>query len=60
MNYAMNDLCKCSNCAGEACQCGCQLAATASTHDATRNCACGPTCGCAAEQGCMCNEWTSY
>ena len=60
MNYAMNDLCKCSNCAGAACQCGCQFAATVPVRDEKRNCACGPTCGCAAERGCMCNEWTSY
>ena len=60
MNHPMNDLCKCSNCVGEACRCGCQLAATTPMSDAKRNCACGPTCGCAAERGCMCNEWTSY
>ena len=60
MNTAMNDLCKCANCAGEACRCGCQNAAAAPVTDATTSCVCGEACGCtAAGRSCLCNEWTS-
>ena len=57
MNNAMNtmsDRCNCTGCAGEACQCGCQMAA-AQLSDARPACNCGTGCGCdAAEQGCLC------
>ena len=52
---AMNDRCNCAPCAGEACQCGCQIAA-AQLSDARPACNCATSCGCdAAEQGCLCN-----
>jgi hypothetical protein len=60
MNYAMNDLCSCSNCAGQACRCGCQLTATAPVSEAQAHCVCGGTCACGAAKRCLCNEWTSY
>jgi hypothetical protein len=59
MNFETNDLCKCSNCAGEACRCGQQVAA-APVNDVQPHCICGATCVCGAADRCMCNEWTSY
>jgi hypothetical protein len=54
MNNAMNDRCTCAACAGDACQCGCQLAAV-QLSDARPACNCATACGCdAAEQGCLC------
>ena len=62
MNYATNDLCQCANCPGQACQCGCQLAATApAITEAQSSCVCGGSCGCSASgQHCLCNEWKSF
>jgi len=54
MNYATDDRCSCTHCAGDACQCGCQTAALQLSDDRQR-CLCATTCGCdAAEQGCLC------
>jgi hypothetical protein len=54
MTYVRDDRGSCTNCAGEACQCGCRTAA-AQLSDAREDCKCGTKCGCdAAEQGCLC------
>jgi hypothetical protein len=54
MNYAMEDSCTCTRCAGEACQCGCQTSAP-QLSAARPPCNCAARCGCdAAEQGCLC------
>ena len=55
MNTTMNDLCTCTRCAGENCQCGCQSAAAQLSDARPQACNCAATCGCdAAEQGCLC------
>jgi hypothetical protein len=54
MTYVRDDRGSCTNCAGEACQCGCRTAA-AQLSDAREDCKGGTKCGCdAAEQGCLC------
>lgn len=56
MNYQAIDSCRCANCPGEACACGCQAEAlVAPMNAAGAQCACGTACGCeGAEQGCLC------
>ncbi|WP_162098632.1 hypothetical protein [Rhodanobacter spathiphylli] len=46
MNTTDTFACRCSDCAGATCACGCQAAATPSV--------CG--CGCATGQPCRCGE----
>jgi hypothetical protein len=54
-------VCRCVNCPGANCRCGCQAEATPPAAAAARPaCACGPSCGCdAAEQGCLCGSRAS-
>ncbi len=55
MNYEMNDRCTCIPCAGEGCQCGCQIGAAQSS--AGQHCTCAAACRCdAADQGCLCRR----
>jgi len=54
-------VCRCVNCPGTNCRCGCQAEAAPPAAAAARPaCACGPSCGCdAAEQGCLCRSRAS-
>ena len=56
MNVDSTFACRCIDCPGAGCQCGCQTDASTSRAPAAGSpCACGPRCGCdAAEQGCLC------
>jgi hypothetical protein len=50
-----NPSCRCVDCPGAGCTCGCQDAAASGPVIAAPACACGPGCACdAAEQGCLC------
>jgi len=51
--------CRCVDCPGAGCTCGCQAVAS-SPVIAAPACACGPGCNCdAGEQGCLCAAQSS-
>jgi hypothetical protein len=58
MTYETNDRCNCLNCAGDACQCGCQATQPELLANyAESDCRCGPNCPCeGGEQGCLCRR----
>jgi hypothetical protein len=57
---ATTSSCRCVDCPGASCTCGCQAAAAASPVLAAPTCACGPGCNCdAGEQGCRCAPLSS-
>jgi hypothetical protein len=57
MNVTSTASCRCVDCAGADCRCGCNADAAPSTSPVTaKTCACGPSCGGqAAERGCTCD-----
>ncbi len=61
MNTPTTPACRCIDCPGNNCRCGCQADAMPPAAAAARPaCACRPRCGCdAAEQGCLCGSRSS-